>query len=1192
MISFRVRKRRRIFGAAKVFLTLVLVATSFFSGHESRSAILRSFTDTVSDSKINNGSNHQIKFQSLTGVDSSGDAIVVSFDTGFNLLGLDFGDVDFSHGPISGSETEETLAAAAAAGTWGATFSGQALTLIAPTDAGGSEIAANDFVVIEIGTNASTGQAGNTQITNPSSVGSYRIFVGGSFGDEGRIAVPVLTDNQVAVSATVTTGQPIVTPPPPPPPPPPGGGGDTTPPVISNIAVTNITQTSASVTWTTNEPATSFVDYGTTIAYGGTSGDGTTLVTGHTVILNSLQSGTLYHFRVRSADSSGNQATSSDGNFTTLAGGDITPPIISDVAVSNITGSEATVTWTTNEPATSRVEYGTTVGYGSNLSDATLAISHSITLIGLNSETLYHFRVLSEDESANEAASPDGTFTTLDATPPIISDVSVINITETTARVTWTTDEPATSLVQYGTSETYGSEGSGPGLATSHSVLLIGLTADTLYHFRVVSGDAVGNSSAFPDQTFVTSPDITPPPNISNFRVIAVSEHTITLAWNPPVSPDYQGIRIQMQKGNFPTSPSEGSTVYEGQGSSVTVSGLDPGTTYFFTGFAFDAVRNYSSGALADGTTLSPPSQPPVEPPVIPPEVPPEVPPVEVPPVTVPEGEKITIDDLHLLVSGRTLELPIINGVARVLTNLAVTASIGVDAFSKETLMVILNVGGSSYLLEKNLAGTAFETGFILPSYAGDLKSDLIVDYADGSKDAIGFNFQVENLGRVYEVRGGAQIPVSGAEVALYAHDGTTIVWDAAPYNQTNPIIVGNDGSFYFLVPSGDFHLEVKKEGYRKGESPVFAVGDTIVNKEIEILRIPPKLQDVIKPEASLSENVTAVAKNIEEQIVYTKDIVQEEVKKVIDNVNVENTNRQFAAPAIATVAVANVAAAVSIFEIAAYLQFLFTQPFLLLERRRRKGWGTVYNALSKLPIDLAIVRLLDAQTGRTVVARVTDKQGRYSFVVAAGRYRIEVIKKGFAFPTTFLKKEKDDVGFTDIYHGEEIKATEDNANIIPNVPLDPMEKAVTPKKIIVYRYLRKLNRLVAASGVILAIVSFIITPKLIFGLLAAAQIALYMLFRRLAKTKRPKSWGMVYDETSRKPLRFAVARIFETTYNKLLETQVADSRGRYAFLVGRNKYYVTYEKLGYEKKQTGEIDLTTSEKPEVVAQDVGLKKL
>jgi beta-glucanase (GH16 family) len=92
---------------------------------------------------------------------------------------------------------------------------------------------------------------------------------------------------------------------------------------------------------------------------------------------------------------------------------DTTPPLISNVASSGISASEATITWTTNEPSDSRVEYGETVAYGQTTTrSASLVTSHAQVLSGLSKGTTYHYRVHSRDAAPNPASSGDFTFTT------------------------------------------------------------------------------------------------------------------------------------------------------------------------------------------------------------------------------------------------------------------------------------------------------------------------------------------------------------------------------------------------------------------------------------------------------------------------------------------------------------------------------------------------------------------------------------------------------------------------------------------------------------------------------------------------------------------------------------------------------------------------------------------------------------
>lgn len=92
---------------------------------------------------------------------------------------------------------------------------------------------------------------------------------------------------------------------------------DDQPPVISGVAVSGITPTSAVVGWSTDELATSFVDHGPTTAYeNGTAGTAS-FVLEHAVPLTGLAPNTTYHVRVRSSDPSGNEAVDVDRTFTT-----------------------------------------------------------------------------------------------------------------------------------------------------------------------------------------------------------------------------------------------------------------------------------------------------------------------------------------------------------------------------------------------------------------------------------------------------------------------------------------------------------------------------------------------------------------------------------------------------------------------------------------------------------------------------------------------------------------------------------------------------------------------------------------------------------------------------------------------------------------------------------------------------------
>lgn len=93
---------------------------------------------------------------------------------------------------------------------------------------------------------------------------------------------------------------------------------------------------------------------------------------------------------------------------------DSTPPAITGLSAAGLTQSAATIAWATNEAADGAVEYGPTTAYGVTTPLSTArSTTHSVSLSGLKTATLYHYRARSSDAAGNLATSADATFTTL-----------------------------------------------------------------------------------------------------------------------------------------------------------------------------------------------------------------------------------------------------------------------------------------------------------------------------------------------------------------------------------------------------------------------------------------------------------------------------------------------------------------------------------------------------------------------------------------------------------------------------------------------------------------------------------------------------------------------------------------------------------------------------------------------------------
>jgi hypothetical protein len=212
------------------------------------------------------------------------------------------------------------------------------------------------------------------------------------------------------------------------PPPPPT---DTAPPWPTGGAPTETLSagtTQATLTLSTNEDAT--CKYGTIPNTGYDAIPDLFTETGgiaHSALLTGLHDGQSYSHMVRCQDAASPPNTNTDDyviRFAIAASStlaveepppivDTTPPAISQAVAASVTSADASIRWSTDEPSTSQIEYGPTSAYGSSTTLATVMVtSHVVAVSGLKPETLYHYRVKSQDAAKNLAVSGDRMFTT------------------------------------------------------------------------------------------------------------------------------------------------------------------------------------------------------------------------------------------------------------------------------------------------------------------------------------------------------------------------------------------------------------------------------------------------------------------------------------------------------------------------------------------------------------------------------------------------------------------------------------------------------------------------------------------------------------------------------------------------------------------------------------------------------------
>jgi hypothetical protein len=261
---------------------------------------------------------------------------------------------------------------------------------------------------------------------------------------------------------------------------------------------------SAIITWVTNIPSSSQIEYGSSISYGFETPVSPSLETNHSVKITGLNQNATYHYRVKSRDMCGNEAVSSDLTFVTAA--DVTPPDTSFISGPPNNGKacerDVNLCWqgTDDFTASSDIQYSYNLDNGP-WSGWTIESCHSFA--GLP-DGLHTVLVKAKDGSGNEDATPAALNFSVDATVPNLTNITAAP-RDYNATINWNTSEPATTQVEYGETTAYGmSSPLNATMTATHTVTIDGLTPKTMYHYRVKSNDGC-REVASGDMTFTTT---------------------------------------------------------------------------------------------------------------------------------------------------------------------------------------------------------------------------------------------------------------------------------------------------------------------------------------------------------------------------------------------------------------------------------------------------------------------------------------------------------------------------------------------------------------------------------------------------------------------------------------------------------------------------------------------------------------
>jgi len=237
--------------------------------------------------------------------------------------------------------------------------------------------------------------------------------------------------------------------------------------------------------------------------------------------------------------------------------------------------------------------------------------------------------------------------------------------------------------------------------------------------------------------------------------------------------------------------------------------------------------------------------------------------------------------------------------------------------------------------------------------------------------------------------------------------------------------------------------------------------------------------------------------------------------------------------------------------------------------RRRRPHWGTVYDAVTKQPLDPVIVELVEAKTGKRVEQAITDLQGRFGFMAQEGTFRLTAKKSHYRFPAEQVSGPADEV-YSNLYYGEPITLTGTDI-VVPNIPMDPLEfdwNQAYKRKFIKFHPFRELVSYILQTGLFYlglswTLLTVVLSPSW-FSILCLAVYLVVLLVRWQLPARR--MWGRIYDTKTGLVPTNAVLELLLPDSTVIMGRARSGSDGRF-FLKAQPG---TYRLLAYQMSPPG----------------------
>jgi len=250
--------------------------------------------------------------------------------------------------------------------------------------------------------------------------------------------------------------------------------------------------------------------------------------------------------------------------------------------------------------------------------------------------------------------------------------------------------------------------------------------------------------------------------------------------------------------------------------------------------------------------------------------------------------------------------------------------------------------------------------------------------------------------------------------------------------------------------------------------------------------------------------------------------------------------------------------------------------------RRKRIYYGFVYDSYSKEPLGGAVVRIFNREKSLVETA-VTDSSGKFSGNLSEGDYTISVTKRGYEFPSRFVKGE--DYPIQNVYNGT-LSVYGKNAEVQLAIPVDRKKMRGGSKLLLVVR--RVLQKILPIINIVLFCVGIAVyvymyskypsMGNLLIGLIYIP--AFFFLLKSVFGVSG--QYGRVVDKKGKGVEGVSVV-MEDLEFNRVVSKRVTEKNGRYRFIMNRGVYKLDIEDEDYVLKDISTVKEITVKKDNVI---------